>query len=129
MTSPTTHKFGTRKLEERRSSGKNIQEDLVKMEVLTQRENTAPSNQPDDQKKAQIEVLIKKGEDASLSTPEKSATNTVGQPKTTQIGDPIIYLTPLQISQGNPSSEVVLLLFQSKRCFLQTSSSTRRGEL
>jgi hypothetical protein len=108
-TSPATHEVGTQKLEAGSSSGLNIQEDLVKMEVLTQRENTAPSNQPDDQKKAQTEVLIKKGEDASLSTPEKSATDTTGQPQTTQIGDPIMSLTPLQISQGNPSAEVVFI--------------------
>jgi hypothetical protein len=81
----------------------------VKMKVLTQRESTAPSNQPDDQKKAQPKVLIKKGEDASLSTPETPTTDTTRQPQTTQIGDPIMSLTPLQISQGNPSAEVVFI--------------------
>jgi len=52
----------------------------VKIEVLTQKKNTAPSDQPNDQTKDQAEVLIKKGQDASLSTPENSATNTTWQP-------------------------------------------------
>jgi hypothetical protein len=121
------------KLEAGSSSGQNIQENLVKTKVLTQRENIAPSNQPDDQKKAQDEVLIKKGEDASLSTPEKSTTNTKGKPQTTQIGDPIMSLTPLQISQGNPSVEVVfiedLTPISVEEMPPSTSSSARRGGL
>jgi hypothetical protein len=52
----------------------------MKTEVLTQKENTAPSNQLDDQTKSQAEVLIQKGQDVSLSTPENPATNTTGKP-------------------------------------------------
>ena len=67
----------------------------MKTEVLTQKVNTAPSNQPDDQTKAQVEVLIKRGHDASLYTLKNPTTNTSGKPQTTQIGDPIMSLTPL----------------------------------
>ena len=67
-TSLATHEVGTQKLGAGISSGLNIQEDLVKTKVLTQMTNTAPSNQPDDQKKAQTKLFIKNGEDASSST-------------------------------------------------------------
>jgi hypothetical protein len=109
LTSPATQEVETQNLETGSSSKQSIQENLVKTEVLTQKENTAPSNQPDDQTKAQAEVLIKKGQDASLSTPENPTTNTTGKPQTTQIGDPIMSLTPLQTSQGNPKAEVVFI--------------------
>jgi hypothetical protein len=108
-TSPATHKVETHNLETCSSSKQSIQENLVKTEVLTQKANIAPSNQPDDQTKAQVEVLIKKEHDASLSTPENPATNTTEQPHTTQIDDLIMSLTPLQTSQGDPKAEVVFI--------------------
>jgi hypothetical protein len=48
-----------------------------KTEVLTQKVDTALSNPPGNQAKAQFEALIKKkGQDTSPSTPNKPATNT-----------------------------------------------------
>jgi hypothetical protein len=69
----------THKLEAGSSSGRDIQENLEKKEVVKQKENIASSNPLDDQTKSQAEALIKKGEEKSLSTPNKSATNTVGK--------------------------------------------------
>jgi hypothetical protein len=58
--------------------------------------DTALSNPPGNQEKSQFEALIKKGQDTSPSTPNKPATNTAGQQLSTEIGNPIMSLTPLQ---------------------------------
>jgi hypothetical protein len=71
--------------------------------------DTALSNSPGDQAKAQLETLIKKGQDTSLSTPNKIATNTTGKQPSTEIGNPIMSLTPLQSSQGNSNVEVIFI--------------------
>ena len=44
-----------------------------------------------------------------MSTPENLATDRAEQPQTTQIGDPIMSLTPLQTSQGNSKAKVVFI--------------------
>jgi hypothetical protein len=67
------------------------------------------SNPPGDQEKDGIEALIKKGQDASSSTPNKPTTNTTGKYQYTEIGIPIMYLKPLQSSQGNPNAEVIFI--------------------
>jgi hypothetical protein len=67
------------------------------------------TNPPDDQTKAQVEALIKKGQEKSPSTPEKSATNTSGQQPSTEIGSPIKLVTPLQFSKGNLNTEVIFI--------------------
>jgi hypothetical protein len=68
-----------------------------------QKVDTALSNPPGNQAKAQFEALIKKGQDTSPSTPNKPATNTTEKQPSTEIGSPIMSLTPLQSSQGNPN--------------------------
>jgi hypothetical protein len=67
------------------------------------------TNPLDDQTKAQAEALIKKGEEKTPSTPEKSATNTVGKQPSTDIGSPIKSVTRLQSSRGNPNAEFVFI--------------------
>jgi hypothetical protein len=67
------------------------------------------TNPPDDQTKAQDEALIKKGEEKTMSTPEKSAADTTSQQPSTDIGSPIQFVTPLQFSRGNSSAEVVFI--------------------
>jgi hypothetical protein len=56
---------------------------------LTQKGDTALTNPPDDQTKAQDEDLIKKGKEKLPSTPDKSATNTKGKKPSTAIDIPI----------------------------------------
>jgi hypothetical protein len=58
--------------------------------------DTALSNPSGNQAKSQFEDLIKKGHDTSPTTPNKPATNTVGKQQSTEIGSPIMSLTPLQ---------------------------------
>jgi hypothetical protein len=82
---------------------------LDKIEVMTHKAKTASSNPPDDQTKAQAEALIKKGQDASLSTPDKSTTNTTRKQPYTEIGIPIKWVTPLNSSRGNPNIEVIFI--------------------
>jgi hypothetical protein len=96
-------------LEAGSSSEQDTQIDLKKAEVLTQKMDTALSNPPGNQAKSQLEDLIKKGQDSSPSTPNKPATNTVEQQPSTEIGSPIMSLTPLQSSQGNPNVKVIFI--------------------
>jgi hypothetical protein len=70
---------------------------------------TSLSNPLDAQDKAQIEAFLKKGEDTSPSTPNKPVTDTTEKQMSTDIGNPIFSLTPLQSSHGNPSSEVIFI--------------------
>jgi hypothetical protein len=70
---------------------------------------TSLSNPLGTQTKAQLEDFLKKGQDVSPSTPDKSVTNTAEKQTSTEIGNPIISLTPLQSSHGNPSSEVIFI--------------------
>jgi hypothetical protein len=63
--------------------------------------NTALSNPPGNQEKSQFEALIKKGQDTSPSTTNKSATNTAEQQPSTEVGSPIMSLTHLHSSQKN----------------------------
>jgi hypothetical protein len=58
---------------------------LGKTEVLTQKGDTTLPNPPSDQAKAQIEALIKKGEENPLSTPGKLATDTARKQPSTEI--------------------------------------------
>jgi hypothetical protein len=67
------------------------------------------SNPPCDQEKSQFEALIKNGHDTSPSTPNKPATNIEEQQPSTEIGSPIMSLTPLQSRQGNPNAGVVFI--------------------
>jgi hypothetical protein len=67
----------------------------MKTEVLTQKGDIALSNPPGDQAKSRVEALIKKGQDASMSTPNKPYTNIAGQKQSTEIGISIMSLTPL----------------------------------
>jgi hypothetical protein len=108
-TPPATQKIEVQSLETRSSSGQDAQENLEKTEVLTQKGDTTLTNPPSDQAKAQTEALIKKGEENPLSTPGKSATDTVGKQPSTEIGSPVQSITPLQFSRGNPSAEVVFI--------------------
>jgi hypothetical protein len=108
-TSPATQETATQSLETGSSGGQDAQEHLEKTEVLTQKGDTTLTNPPDDRTKVQAEALIKKGEEKPLSTPDKSATHTVGQQPSTEIGSPIQSVTPLQYSRGNPSAEVVFI--------------------
>jgi hypothetical protein len=91
------------------SSKQDTQEDPKKTEVLTQKVDTALSNPPGNQAKAQFETLIKKGQDTSPSTPIKPTTNTAGQQPSIEIGSLIMSLTPLQSSQGNPNAKVIFI--------------------
>lgn len=61
------------------------------------------------QAKAQLEASLKRGQETLPSTLDKSVTNTTKQQPSTEIGNPIISLTPLQSSFGNPSSEVIFI--------------------
>jgi hypothetical protein len=70
---------------------------------------TSSSNPAGTQTKAQLEAFLKKGQDTSLSTLDKSVTNTTEQQPTTEIGSPIMSLTPLHSSRGNPNSEVIFI--------------------
>jgi hypothetical protein len=91
------------------SNEHDTQGSLEKNEVLTQQGNAALTNPTDDQTKAQAEALIKKGEEKTPSTPDKSATRTTGQQPSIDIGNPIKLVTPLQSSSGNPNAEVVFI--------------------
>jgi hypothetical protein len=108
-TSPATQEIATQNLETGSSSEQDAQGNLEKTEVLTQKGDTALTNPPDDQTKAQAEALIKKGQEKSPSTPDKSTTNTAGQQPSTEIGNPIKSVTPLQSSRGNPNAKVIFI--------------------
>jgi hypothetical protein len=82
-TPPATQEIEVQSLETKNSSGQDAQESWEKTEVLTQK--------------------------GPLSTPGKSATDTVGKQPFTEIGSPIQSITPLQFSRGNPSAEVVFI--------------------
>jgi hypothetical protein len=64
-----------------------------------------PSNHVETQTKA----LIKKGEEKPMSTPSKPTTETAGKQPSTEIGNPIQSVTPLQFSRGNTSAKVVFI--------------------
>jgi hypothetical protein len=108
-TPPAAQKIEVQSLETRSSSGQDAQENLEETEVLTQKGDTTLTNPPSDQAKAQTEALIKNGEENPLSTPGKSATDTVRKQPSTEIGSPVQSITPLQFSRGNPSTEVVFI--------------------
>jgi hypothetical protein len=65
-TPPATQEIEIQSLETGSSSGQDAQEKLGKTEVLTQKGDTTLPNPPSDQAKAQIEALIKKGEEKSI---------------------------------------------------------------
>jgi len=56
-----------------------------------------------------IEAFLKQGHATSPSTPNKPVTNTIEQQLSTEIGNSIISLTPLQSSFKNPSSKVIFI--------------------
>jgi hypothetical protein len=96
-------------LEAGSSSGHDTQEDPKKTEVSTQKVDTTLSNPPGNQATTQLEDLIKKGQDTSLSMPNKEVTKKTKQQPSTKIGSPIMSLTPLQSSQVNPNTEVIFI--------------------
>jgi hypothetical protein len=57
--------------------------------------DTSLSNPLGNQAKSQLEAFLKKGQDTSPSTPDKPVTNTIEKQPSTEIGSPIISLTPL----------------------------------
>ena len=70
---------------------------------------TSLPNPPGTQTTSHIEYFQKKGQDTSLSTPDKPATNTTKKHPSTEIGSPIMSLTPLQSSQENPNDQVIFI--------------------
>jgi hypothetical protein len=70
---------------------------------------TSLPNPPSTQTTTHLEDFQKKGQDTSLSTPDKLDTNTTKQQPSTEIGSPIMSLTPLQSSQGNPNDQVIFI--------------------
>jgi hypothetical protein len=70
---------------------------------------TSLPNPPSTQTIAHIEYFQKKRQDTSLSTPDKLDTNTTKQQPSTEIGSPIMSLTPLQLSQGNLNDQVIFI--------------------
>jgi hypothetical protein len=107
--SPSTREVITQGLETRGPNEEDIQGSSKKAKDLMQKEDPALSNPSGDQAKAQFEALIKKGQDTPPSIPNKSATNTTEQPQFTEIGSPIMSLTPLQSIQGNPNAKVIFI--------------------
>jgi hypothetical protein len=72
QTPPSTQEVVTQGLETGSSSGQDTQKSLEKTDVLTQKANTTLPNSPGNQTKAQIEALLKKGQETPSSTPDKS---------------------------------------------------------
>jgi hypothetical protein len=70
-----------------------------------QEEETSLSNPPGTQTKSHLEDFLKKGQDTSSSTQDKSTTNTIEKQPSIEIGSPIMSLTPLRSSQANPNFE------------------------
>jgi hypothetical protein len=62
-----------------------------------------------DQEKEKSETLINKGEDRPLSSSEKSTTYEAGKQLSTEIGNPIEVVMPLQFTRGNSNTEVIFI--------------------
>jgi hypothetical protein len=71
-------------------------------EVSMQGVETSLPNPPSTQTKSHLEAFQKKGQDTSLSTPNKPATNTTKKHPSIEVGSPIMSLTPLQSIQEIP---------------------------
>jgi hypothetical protein len=96
-------------LEAGSSDQQSTEENLKNTEVSMQGVETSLPNPPGTQTKSQLEAFQKKGQDTSLSTPDKPATNTTKKHPSTEIGSPIMSLTPLQSIQGNPNAKVIFI--------------------
>ena len=91
-------------------SGKqNIEENQKNSEVLTQELEAPLSEKPSAPALAHLKAYLKQGHDASPSTPATLAANTVEQQQSTEISTRITSLTPLQLSFGNPSFEIIFV--------------------
>jgi len=96
-------------LEARSSDQQSTEENTKNVEDSTQGVETSLPNPPSTQKNSHLEDFQKKGQDRSLSTPDKLTTNTTKQQPSIEIGSSIMSLTPLQLSQGNPNDQVIFI--------------------
>ena len=87
----------------------STEENLKNVKVSMQGVETSLPNPPGTQTKSQLEAFQKKGQDTSFSTQYKPATNTTKKHPSIEIGSPIMSLTPLQLSQGNPNDQVIFI--------------------
>jgi hypothetical protein len=62
---------------------------------LNQKEDTPAIEVLDNQAKDQAQTQTNKGQDRSLSTPDKSTTDMIGKQLSTEIDNPIQVITPL----------------------------------
>ena len=82
-------------LEAGSSNQQSTEQNPKNVEVSTQGVETSLPNPPSTQTKVHLEDFQKKGQDTSLSTPDKSDINTTKQQPSTEIGSPIMSLTLL----------------------------------
>jgi hypothetical protein len=87
----------------------DAQESLEKTEVLTQKEDTTLTDPPSYHAETQNEALIEKCEENPLSTPGKPATDTASKKPSTEIVNPIQYVTTLHFNRGNSILEVLFI--------------------
>jgi len=109
LMSPATQQTETQNLEAESSSKQETPENSEKSEISTQKKDIPVTEVSDDQAKDQPETLTKQGEDRPLSSPDKSTTDETGNRLSTEIGNPIQIVTPLQSTRGNPNIEVILI--------------------
>jgi hypothetical protein len=76
----------------------NIEKTTKSSEVLTQKSEASLSSPIGPLEMAQLKAFLKKGKDASLSTPSTLVVNTVEQQWSIEINTPITSLTPLSLS-------------------------------
>jgi hypothetical protein len=76
---------------------------------LTHEWDTILTDIPSGQAKYQTETLTKKGEEGPLFTLDKSTTDGVRKQSSTEIGNPIQFITPLQFTRGNPNTEAIFI--------------------
>jgi hypothetical protein len=88
-TSLATQQTETQNPEIRSSSKQEVPENLENPEILIQKKDILETELSDDQDKDQLEILKKQGEDKSLSSPNKSATDGADKQLSTELATPL----------------------------------------
>jgi hypothetical protein len=91
------------------SSKQDAQEILENTEVFTEKEDTTLIDPPSNHAETQTKALVEKGEEKTLPTMDKPATDIVGKQPSTKIGKAIQFVTPLKFNRGSLSVEVVFI--------------------
>jgi hypothetical protein len=109
LKSPDTQQAETQNPEVRSSAKQETLENQEKVEVSTQKGSIPETKILDNQGKDKKETIIKNREDKPPSSPEKSTTEEAGKKLSTEIGNPIEVVTPLQFTRGNPNTEAIFI--------------------